>query len=96
MKNAQSQSIFRSIRSLFIFPIEREQQQVIDVIANVTIFIGSLKFPILGTLVGLLEVLVQLDEWWADSDMLDLELNFPKCRLLNLDAPPKKLNLLFY
>lgn len=66
----------------FIFPIktrkEREQQQVIDVISNVTIFIGGLTLPILGPLVGLLEVLVQLEEWWADRDMLDLKIELPQ------------------
>ena len=79
----------------FIFPIktrkEREQQQVIDVIANVTILIGSLTFPILGTLVGLLEVLVQLDEWWADRDMLDLKIELPQVQASEPGRPTQEV-----
>ena len=78
----------------FIFPIqtqkEREQQQVIDVIANVTILIGGLKFPILETLVGLLEVLVQLDEWWADRDMLDLKIELPQVQASEPGRPTQE------
>ena len=66
----------------FIFPIktrkEREQQQVIDVIANVTILIGGLYLHQLGTIVELLEVLAQLVEWWEDRDMLDLKIELPQ------------------
>ena len=78
----------------FIFPIEtrkeREQQQVIDVIANVTILIGSFKFPILETLVGLLEVLIQLEEWWEDRDVLDLKIELPRVQASEPGRPTQE------